>query len=539
MNYYAFAAAVVCAASTLCAWDVEHDEVALLSGESLPGEIRSFFTFDDFATLMGNCHFPDMQEWEPRRWHDLDDMPASVDAADRAALKAAGFDGYWLHTESGKAAVLTLLSRAFATGAHSKAAFYLSLLTHAVSDESALNHPTLGNYHRYTRFKGVQYPSRKVEESAKNVFGFRSDGIVVHKARRIIRARRPFHGSDASFDEALVRFAVDAIRQGAYSAAKEGTIMFAPREEAEDALAGLVAMQVDAIVDMAETAWRFRRADLPMPAADLPARQAAAIRRFVRTLDPFKEAVWAGLADSRLDPPSPKGVVGVVCEPYGSRDETHMTYPGKVIAAAAARSLRDAGYALRALSFWRVDEGAMPSPAEMPALLLAKGAERLPEGFAKALRGYLAAGGKMIFAAGADPDGVAGFGGALVKRADEEVPASSGWHRAGAGDWRKMSAVFGGATHPQRRDANVDGYCKARCLLSVDPSAAGVEPIAEFLCGDLRFTAAAKRGNVVWMPQYLLMPFLFTDETTADWAAQRLDAFGTRVLLESMERIMR
>ena len=33
------------------------------------------------------------------------------------------------------------------------------------------------------------------------------------------------------------------------------------------------------------------------------------------------------------------------------------------------------------------------------------------------------------------------------------------------------------------------------------------------------------------------MPFLYTDETAADWAAQRLDAFGARVLLEAVRRI--
>ena len=161
--------AVACASMAAFAWDVEHDEIARLTGEALPAEIRSFFSFEDFGVLTGNCHFPDMTEREPRRWRTVDDMAQWVDAEDRDILAKAGCRTYWLHTEDGKAVVLTLLSRAFATGAHTKAAFYLSLLTHSVSDESALNHPTLGNYHRYTKFKGVQYPSRKIEPGAKNV----------------------------------------------------------------------------------------------------------------------------------------------------------------------------------------------------------------------------------------------------------------------------------------------------------------------------------------------------------------------------------
>lgn len=163
----------------------------------------------------------------------------------------------------------------------------------------------------------------------------------------------------------------------------------------------------------------------------------------------------------------------------------------------------------------------------------------MPAGFADAVRSWTAAGGRLVFVAGGDPDGIAGFDGALLRRADDEVPASSGWHDAGAGDWRKMGVIFGGREYPQMRNANVDGYCKARCLFAVDPSAAGVEPFAEFRCGSERFAVAARRGNAVWLPQYLLMPFLFTGETTADWAAQRLDAFGKRVLAEAMERIAR
>jgi len=60
------------------AWDVEHDELAQLVGETLPKEIKEFYTFDDFATLMAYCHFPDMTDFEPRRFHTLDDIEEIV-----------------------------------------------------------------------------------------------------------------------------------------------------------------------------------------------------------------------------------------------------------------------------------------------------------------------------------------------------------------------------------------------------------------------------------------------------------------------------
>ena len=74
---------VACGMVALCltagAWDVEHDEIAQLTGECLPSEIKAQFDFGDFGVLMANCHFPDGTEWEPRRFRDLDDLEAIVD----------------------------------------------------------------------------------------------------------------------------------------------------------------------------------------------------------------------------------------------------------------------------------------------------------------------------------------------------------------------------------------------------------------------------------------------------------------------------
>lgn len=176
-------ACAVGGAGSAFAWDVEHDEIAQLVGESLPAEIKASFDFDDFGVLMAFCHFPDMTEWEPRRWRTVDDYAPHVGPDDRAILAAAGCGGYWAHSEKGKATLITLLARAFGRGDHRVAAFYLSVLTHPVGDESALNHPTILNFVHYCHYQGVAFGTRKVEAGAKNIFGFRSDGDVVRRAR--------------------------------------------------------------------------------------------------------------------------------------------------------------------------------------------------------------------------------------------------------------------------------------------------------------------------------------------------------------------
>ena len=43
--------AMLCAVTAVFAWDVEHDEIARLTGEALPAEIRAFFSFEDFGVF--------------------------------------------------------------------------------------------------------------------------------------------------------------------------------------------------------------------------------------------------------------------------------------------------------------------------------------------------------------------------------------------------------------------------------------------------------------------------------------------------------
>ena len=545
-------ACVACAVGAVTgafAWDVEHDEVAQLVGESLPREIKSFFDFDDFATLMGYCHFPDMTEWEPRRWRDLDDLEEHVGAEDRAIIASRGFHGYWMHTETGKATMMALLARAFGRGDHRRAAFYLSVLTHPVGDESALNHPTILNFVHYCHYKGVSFGTKKVEAGAKNTFGFRSDGGIVRRVREKLRGYRPSASAAGDFRAQQLDLCVRAVGQSAYAAEKEVAVAFG-RPGAEEALADLVAMQVRAILDIAWTCWTSRAPDAALPYDDFQARFRRAAETATKALDPGKQAVFADLFDETQNPKAPKGTVAVVCEALGLRSSGAQSYAGRLVLGACGRTLRDAGYAVKAYDFRNLKAGDL-SPAATPTLIVAAGYDAPDEGTAKVLIDYRKAGGRIVYVCGQDPTSAAdrkvsgrplvighgdpcdisGFGGLLVDRAPEELPVSPGWHKEGAcPDWRKMAVVVNGARHPLKRDANGDGYAKPACAEEIR-LADGVEPIAFLDNGNGRFCVAARKGNATWLPAYLLTPFLFSDDTSLDFGALRLDSFAAPFLL--------
>lgn len=60
----------------------------------------------------------------------------------------------------------------------------------------------------------------------------------------------------------------------------------------------------------------------------------------------------------------------------------------------------------------------------------------------------------------------------------------------------------------------------------------GIEAIVRFECGGKGFVAAARRGNAAWLPMYALMPFLYSDDTTANWREMRLDSLSSRIFMD-------
>ena len=540
--------AVAMLACSSWGWDVEHDELAELTCEFLPADVRAGLVFDDFGIIMANCHFPDWMHWPSAdgrpRFANIAETETRVGKADMEVLVSLGYNSSgWFARPEGMASAIALLSRAFASGEHAKAAFYISVLTHLVGDEGALNHTPILQFIRYSEMPGVDYPTRKVEKEAKNMFGFRSDGPVMERVRTIMRGCSPTVVPSGPYEDAVFDFVADSARQSAFAAEVEGRIGFGTRDEAEKALAELVAMQVRILENMIAFAWERRSDAAPLPGADFAARIDAERWRIARTVDPRRQFVFHGVFDESLNPPDPKGTVAIVCEPYVSPTHSSFSYVGRMLSAAAARTLRDNGYAVRGISLWEIEKGdVLPDPKSGTRLLVVagvsgrryNGAGRGPTGeIAAKLRAWREAGGSLVYVGGDDPFDITGLGDILSLRANQEVPASEAWAGELAGDWTKMSVWVRGKSHPQMRSANINGFCKPICRAALTPSA-DIFPLAEFSCASSRFTVSGRRANVTWVPVYLLMPFLYSPDTSLNWSDMRLDSFASDFLVNQV-----
>lgn len=517
-------------------WDVEHDEVAFLTGEFLPPAIKAHV---DRAILVRNSHYPDMGEYsEPgkRRYHTMEELGEKIGSHDLSLLRAQGCkgDAGWLHRPRARAVVMGLLARAFAAEEWNRASFYISVLSHAVSDESALNHPPILQFWRYTRYSDVKYDVRPVEAGGKNIFSFPRDGIVQGLVKRKLKGYGPKTPAN-TFAESVMAFEIDTVRQSAYAGEKERLIGFGEIGEAREALADLVTMQVKVLVDMVWTAWTFRALDAALPGDEFDKVCAAKQRDRVRQLDPAKQGVFEGLFDPSLDPAKPKGTVGIVCEPYGARAGSESPYCSRLFGAMCGRTLRKNGYAVRGLSHYELARTGFPGPRQVPVVLLFTGGTGyvcadLSDEFAKAAKAYRDHGGKLLLLGGRDSHDLSGFARSMVRRGNREVPVSAKWSKTEAGDALKMAVVVDGVRTPFARNPNTDGFSKPVCPVELKVGN-GLEPLAMLDNGCETFCIAGRKGNVVWAPSYLIAPYLFVkDDPKIDLGNAHLDPFGEQTL---------
>ena len=66
------------------------------------------------------------------------------------------------------------------------------------------------------------------------------------------------------------------------------------------------------------------------------------------------------------------------------------------------------------------------------------------------------------------------------------------------------------------------------------------ESLLELDNGRERFPVAVRKDGVVWLPEYALMPYLFVkDDPKLPLAALPLDDFGSKVILDAVERLVK
>lgn len=521
------------------AWGTGHDDVAQLLEEFMPVEVKSFFEADGgrdggsaLPDLQKFCHYPDL----PNK--TLEQTGEIVGPEDEQILNDFGYScSDWLHRHPGRAACYVLLTKAFREGNRKNAAFYLAVLSHSMSDQGAVNHTPILQFTSCSHLAGVDYGIRNSCE-----LGLKNENVSRQIHERLSRFQPELLAE--SFPESVYAVVMDCYRQAEVSAEIEVKIAFGDRETSECVMARIAVEQLESILNMTFSAWHFAQAQkepvfTPEMLAEIYPREEA--RR--REGRPETQAVYAGLFPAEGEETA-KPYVGLVCEPFGSFHVKALSYVGKMLVASTGRTLRDHGFAARGISFWKMETQPLPDPGEMPVLVIFAGSCQVSEKIAQTIRDYTNRGGKLLWVGGRDPKNLTGFGKALVQHVDDEVPTSSKWGIQNEDVWEKMSVRFAPemkslGTEPFKlvRNPNFDGFCKPVCLFGI-AEVDGVKPLAWLNNGRETFCISALNEQAAWVPEYLLLPFIFSDVTTLNWPELRLDPFAEKVMLETIQKLM-
>ena len=281
--------------------------------------------------------------------------------------------------------------------------------------------------------------------------------------------------------------------------------------------------------------------------------------------------------------------IGLVLEPYSywSSEYRSLSFLGSLLTSGAGRSLRDAGYNVIPLNLPSLVKNGLPKVSEIPLLVLSSGYFRVDRQTADSFHKYLEQGGKIIWIGGDDPFRLTG---AIAEnfrlRENEEIPVSTKWGLQNEDVLNKMVITFDGPLkkamgtngYKYYKNPNINGFAKPRCRVSIDLSEnvsksdlsekvnksdlsekvskssnpdkdylkkniqkkePGIVPFAWLDNGKEKFCIAAATKNVVWLPEYLVSPYILSQDDKVGYFPQmRLDSFGRRIILEASRYLL-
>lgn len=516
-------------------WGEGHDAVGTLEIEFFSGDVGAFFSSEDKKYLITWAHYPDLPQ------KTMEEMVEIIGPDDATVLKHFGVNqSMGFHSVQGRAAGFLLLCRAFREKNGRKAAFYTANLSHSIADQAAINHTPLGQFVTYSKFPHVNYKSKNEKDFGAffrrpNLASAVREGLKEHEQKMLA----------SSFEEMLFQMLLVTYDLNRAASQLENAILYGTPEEFDAAMAQLGVLQCAFLLDFITTAYALGNSDekLEIP-EDWMKTFSERAEKARDALTPETDAVFHDLYTFERIPGAP--TVGIVVEPYSDFHVSELAYAGRMLAAASGRTLHAAGMNILPISVVEIKNNGLPSPADVPVLVIFPGKYRVAASFTAALKAYRDAGGKFLWAAGTDPAGVTcEIAENLQPRSNEELPTSTLWGVQNEEIYGKMSLTFapelqevvGKQPFFFKTNPNFDGFAKPQCQFSVK-LVPGIRPLAFLNNGTETFCVAAAGSDSVWLPEYLVLPFLFSEDMTTDWNAMTLDSFSAPLVIWSVRTLL-
>ena len=538
----------------LYAWGSGHYEVNRIALDRLPVEMKALLSPDNRKDFVKDAKVPDdftpWSEYEKKKGKVI--TPNDLATLSKYKIKTP----YALHSATGQAVNYVLLYRALKDRDGDRIAFWGACLAHTLADEVACNHDPLIHYLSYA-FKGGY--GMKFGKAGMLDFGElcrtpEGDALAV-KALNAVPLL--LLGDDPQ--EVLVEIMLHGLKANRFMTERSIIIASAFDPDAGDgaladsqfAMAELGAFGVRAWLEVITTAWALINESKPVPVLtpEILANYKARHTKFV-TARPLKaDALYAPWLKLQAETGVP--AVGVVVEPSTTMNRGGLSFGGRFLASAILRELHKSKIPFRVIDAREPEQDLDAGSTSM--VILCSGKFHNDE-LVRALKSYTNAGGHLLLIGGEHRGLLGPLSQALIKADPATLPVTSGYGQKNLEFIDRIRVRFSGSLVEEigmealpfiHNPDTKAGWQKPKCPYRLkEDFGADIEPLAKIeLDGENQIVAAVYRpdGNAcfVFIPEYLIAPYLLTDEPEFSNPAQpQLDRIGSKVLLTALHLLL-
>ena len=542
-------------AADLLAWGAGHDVQVAQTFRRLPPQIRENISDQNQKAMLRWAHYPD--------GHKKPSSNAEVVKA-LGESEAKWLDGfipvqYAFHSTNGKCAAFMMLAKSFREKRYDAATFYMGALMHSIADPSAFNHGPLTHMLTYFRYNNAAFPKCNLD-----LIVYDNSPEIRKRTEELLEGFKP-DMSERKLDDVLAELQIQSWKAAAFMSSIESGLYVPPAagqnysKEYVETMAQTANRQIREGVNLVCAAWAIAnsgqkidignseftkpaKAKVPRPIAE---RGEKAIAEFVKAKKLSDDSIYAGIADGA----GPLPAIGVVAEPSMEMGIAKLGFSSRFLATLCARTLKAEGKSFRLVSLFDIEKG-VPNPKDIPILIIPTRAA-FPN--AKELNKYVESGGKLLIIGGTNAK-IANLGGYFAKRPNNETPVSPVYGTANTEEIKDMKIEFDGSlaevskkkVAPFAANPNTPaGWGKPVANLEIKILDDKVVPLAWLQYGkhQTKYCVCAAFKNsggeifAIWLPQYLIMPMLFTPEKERmpDWSNPQLDSFAKPIFAECVK----
>jgi len=522
--------------SILFGWGAGHNDQVSLVLKLLPEEITEFFPeYMKEKMIKKYSHYPDSFSKIDQDILNEEDKKL----LEKFRIKVR----YNLHSPIGKTISFILMTEGFKEKNIKKAAIFMCALTHAIGDESACNHAPLVHVLTYG-FN--QYNIKK----GKGLLDFSQvkDKELIEKLTKGFSVKKISDDGEKTLREIMIA----GVKMNSYMIQRDVLIAKTynyklTEEERKQGMKALAELGVEGAkfaADVIYTSWIYsKKGKIPILTSGLIEEYKKENKKYLMDKPLIYDSIYKDVILEEWKYPA----IGVLVEPSRRMNECYFSFSSKVIQSAIMRVLKKEKKPYKCIDVRELIKGEKIDKKKIPVLVICAGSFSVPKNVKEEIKRYTQEGGKLIWIAGSSK-GVGKLSEFLKTAENKFLPVTRKYgnlhkeviNRVNVYFENELKDVFGSGPYKFINNPNTPaGWQKPYCAFYIEEGAKNIKILAKIETDGKILNVAGylcdEEGNPVsvFIPEYLISPFLLVNEDTTDYDFSKpiLDSVGKKIIL--------